>query len=126
MIKKKLLTVTLMVLVGFSFSCTSVKKVRVYGSSEWKGKDTAVLTVYTKSKELYEFSSKKPAAIVGDSIVGEAEDVTGKKAKVYIPLSETKVMWIKKLHAENIILIPLAVVGAAFSVAMAAALIVSQ
>lgn len=124
--KKKLLTVVLMVLVVFTFSCTSVKKVRVYDSSGWQGKGTAVLTVYTKSKELYEFSSKKPAEIVGDRIVGEAENAAGQKTKVYIPLSEAKVMWIRKVHAEDIILAPLAVLGTAFSAVLLIAIVASH
>lgn len=124
--KKKLLTMMLMVVVAFAFSCTSVKKVHVYGSSEWEGKGTSVLTVYTKSKELYEFSKKKPAVIVGDRIVGEAEDAAGQKTKVYVPLSEAKVMWIRKAHAEDIILAPLAILGTAFSAVLVVALVGSH
>jgi hypothetical protein len=124
--KKKLLTVVVSTLVVFTFSCTSIKKVHVYGSSGWEGKGTSVFTVYTKSKELYEFSKKKPAVIVGDRIVGEAEDTPGRKTKVYIPLSEAKVMWIKKFHAEDIILAPLAVLGTAFSAVLVVALVASH
>ena len=115
MIKKIVLMVTLIALIGVTFSCTTVKRVRPHRPGAWKGKNAKILTVYTKSKELFEFTKKKPAKIVQGRIVGEAVDKTGEKKEVSIPFSDTRVMWIKKVNAESVILIPIAIIGAASS-----------
>ena len=116
MSKKIVLIVTLIAFIGVMFSCNAtVKKVRVHEPSAWQGKNTKILTVYTKSKKLFEFSRKKPAKIVGDNIVGQIKDNTGEKKEVSIPLSDARVMWVKKIDVESVILTPFAVIGAAFA-----------
>ena len=114
--KKIVLMVTLIAFIGVTFSCsTSIKRVRVHGPAAWQGKNTKILTVYTKSKKLFEFSKEKPAEIVGDNIVGQIKDKTGEKKEVSIPLSEARVMWVQKIDAESVILTPFAIAGAGFA-----------
>lgn len=119
MSKKIVLMITLIVFIGVTFSCnTAIKRVRVHGPAAWQGKNAKILTVYTKSKKLFEFSEKKPAKIVGNNIVGQMTDKTGEKKEVSIPLSEARVMWVKKIDAESIILTPFAIIGVVFTSAI--------
>jgi hypothetical protein len=116
MIKKILLIFTLIVFIGFTFSCTSIKKIRVHGPRTGKISTAKILTVYTKSKQLFEFSPEDPAKIVGDKIVGNTVDKSGNRMEVSIPLWDAKVIWVKKIHTELIILTPFAVIGGLFSI----------
>ena len=119
MSKKIFLMITLILFIGVTFSCnTTIKRVRVHGTAAWQGKNTKILTVYTKSKKLFEFSKEKPAKIVGDNIVGQITDNTGEKKEVSIPLSDARVMWVKKIDAESVILTPFAIIGAVFTFAI--------
>jgi len=125
MIKKSVLIFTLMIFISFTFSCTSIKKIRVHGPRTEKIRKAKILTVYTKSKKLFEFSTEEPAKIVGDNIVGNTVDKSGNMMEVSIPLWDAKVIWVKKIHTELIILTPFAIVGGLFSILMATALVFS-
>jgi len=98
MIKKSASIAALIAFIGFTFSCATntIKKINIERGEFWKGGNISFITVFTKSGDLYEFSKRQPAKKVGDKIVGEAIDDTGKKTAVSIPLSEIEVVWIKK------------------------------
>lgn len=123
MIKKVALILTLTAFIIFTFSCTSIKKIRVHEHRKEKIGRVKILTVYTKSKKLFEFSEKEPAKIVEGKIVGYALYKPGEIKKVSIPLSDAKIIWVKKISSESIILMPLAIIGVAFSALIALALV---
>jgi hypothetical protein len=125
MIKKSVLIFTLIVFISFTFSCTSIKKIRVHGPRTEKISTAKIITVYTKSKQLFEFPTERPAKIVGDKIVGNTVDKSGNRMEVSIPLWDAKVIWVKKTHTELIILTPFAIIGGLFSILMGTALVFS-
>lgn len=113
----------LVVFISFTFSCTSIKKIRIHGSRTEKIRKAKILTVYTKSKKLFEFPTKKLAKIVGDKIEGYTVDKSGNIKKISIPLSDAKIIWVKRINAEMIVLTPFAIIGGAFSILMTIVLV---
>ena len=111
--KKIASMVTLTAFISFTFSCATytTKKINIERGEFWKGENVSFMTVYTKSGDLYEFSKRQPAKIVGDKIVGESIDDTGKKKAVSIPLSEVEVVWIKKVDSGKTLIKSFSIVG---------------
>ncbi|HLP48657.1 MAG TPA: hypothetical protein VK469_22135 [Candidatus Kapabacteria bacterium] len=107
--KKITSIIMLFVFICFTFSCYSQKKINLVKDKSWD-RSSKILTVFTKSGDLFEFSDKKPAVIRYDEIVGEAVDKTGSKKTVSIPLQEAKVIWIYAA-SNKYLLLPLAIFG---------------
>jgi len=113
MIKKIASIITLITFIGFTFSCATdtIKKINLERGESWKGGNISFITVFTKSGDLYEFSKRQPAKMVGGKIVGEAIDDTGKIKTVSIPLSEVEVVWIKKRDVGKTLIKSFSIVG---------------
>ncbi len=113
MVKKIVLFVTLITFISFTFSCATdtIKKINLKRGEFWKGGNISFITVFTKSGDLYEFSKRQPAKMVGDKIVGLTTDDTGKKTAVSIPLSEVEVVWIKKRDIGKTLIKSFSIVG---------------
>lgn len=106
--------ITLIAFIGFTFSCVShtASRVRIKNIDLWKGKNISIVNVYTTSGDLYEFSKKRPAVILGNEIVGTAiDESTGEEKKVSIPLDEAEVIWVKKVDRKRTLLKSFAAMG---------------
>lgn len=120
MIKKIASIFVLIAFIGVTLSCGvhTTKKIRINKPENWAGEKTRIITVYTHSKKLFMFDKLNPAHIKGAKIVGEALDKSGKKTSVSIPLSDAKIIWTRKFDSASIFLVPLAILGVAYSSAI--------
>lgn len=120
--------ITLIVFIGFTFSCINhtTTRVRIKNIDLWAGKDVSIINVYTTSGDLYEFSKKQPAVIFDYEIVGTAiDESTGEEKEVSIPLAEAEVIWVKKTDRNRSLLKSFAVMGG-LAIATVAALLASD
>lgn len=110
MSKKITSFIVLFIFICFTFSCTTIKQVNLV-KGESLNKSADILTVFTKSGDLIEFSDEKPATMAQSNIIGTVFDKKGVAEIVSIPLSEAAVVWVKSESAQPLILAPLAVYG---------------
>ncbi len=110
MSKKITSFIILFVFICFTFSCTSLKQINLV-KGESLDRNGRIITVFTKSGDLVEFSDQKPATMVLDKIVGTVFDKTGVPKTVAIPLTEVEVVWVKIESVKPLLLLPLAAFG---------------
>jgi hypothetical protein len=115
MSKKITSFIMLFVFICFTFSCTTIKQVNLV-KGESLNKRAGILTVFTKSGDLIEFSNDRPATIAQGKISGTVFDKTEGTLTVSIPLSEAEVVWVRAESAQPLLLLPLAAVGVLCSV----------
>jgi hypothetical protein len=115
MSKKITSFVMLFIFICFTFSCTSIKQINLV-KGESLNKRTGILTVFTKSGDLIEFSDERPAKIEQGKISGTVIDKTEGARIVSIPLSDAEVVWVRSESAQPLLLVPLAVFGILASV----------
>lgn len=110
MSKKITSFVMLFIFICFTFSCTTIKQINLV-KGESLNKRAGILTVFTKSGDLIEFSDERPATIAQGKISGTVIDKTEGARIVSIPLSEAEVVWVKAESVKPLLLLPLAAYG---------------